>query len=178
MRKTLSRLAAPLLVSLALASPQAMAAEGYVGLGGGVADHTADGLDTSTAGRIHGGLMLLDGWAVELGYMDFGEFDADRPGGASVETSGAYLALAGVSPVSETVELTGKVGAFFFDQDVKAGGATRSSDGTSPFLGIGMRVYVTPAVALGVEVNHVNDVEDDHINAVFVQVHARLGPGN
>lgn len=179
MRTTISRLAAPLLAALAIAATPAMAAEGYVGLGAGAADYTADGLDNSSAGRIHAGVMFLEGWAVEVGYMDFGEFDADRAGGASVEASGAYLALAGANPVSETVELTGKVGAFFFDQDIHfPGGGTRSENGTSPFLGVGMRVYLTPAVAVGVELNHVNDVEDDHINAVFVQIHARLGAGN
>lgn len=174
MRKKLLNILVVLAAPIAFV-PQSAMADAYLGLGIGEADYTADNLDTSTAGKAYAGFIFSPDWGVEVGYIDFGEFDVENGrAGNSVETNGGYVALSGFSRINEQFELTGKLGAFFYNQDVNTGAGTRSTDGESVFLGIGAHMYLNPAVALGLEYNHVHDVENEDINAVFLQVHAYL----
>lgn len=166
----------PLLALLLLASPAALA-DGYLGFGVGIAESSVDEMENAAAGRIHGGYLFSRNYAVEVGYIDFGDFDAENaPAGNSIATNGVYAALAGFNRITDRVELTGKLGALQFDHEVKTAGAkTFSGDGTSAFLGVGVNFYLSPSVALGTEFTHVNDVEDEHINSLWLQLHARLG---
>lgn len=178
MRRKLTSIAIPLLLPLLLASHSAWA-EGYLGLGAGVAESTIDELETSTAGRVYAGYLFSRNYGIEAGYIDFGEFDADNASGGEVAATGVYVALAGFNRITDIVELTGKLGAMQFDHEVRTGGPVKqSTDGTSAILGIGVNFYLTPSIALGGEFTHVNDIEDEHINSVWVQIHIKPWAGD
>jgi OOP family OmpA-OmpF porin len=70
------------------------------------------GLDTdktSGGGKIYGGYGITPNVGVELGYADLGKF---KSAAGDVKGHGLFLDAVGTIPVSESVSLLGRVGAF------------------------------------------------------------------
>jgi opacity protein-like surface antigen len=180
MRKTLLTLAIPLLLPLVLATHSARAdgVSGYIGGGVGLAGSSVDNTKDTAAARAYGGLMFSEHYGLELGYIDFGKFKLENaPSGNNIEDNGGYLALSGFNWIAPHVELTGKLGGFYYHQTVHTNGVETSSDhGTSALLGVGMNFYLNSDVALGLEYDYLTDIESEHINSGWLLIHIFPGP--
>lgn len=152
-------------------------ANGLFAIGGGLADAPVKGLDDATGARAHAGFLFTEQYGMEIGYIDFGEFDVENaPSGNFVSVDGPYVALTGVNRLSPTTELTGKLGVLHYDSEATSRGrVVATADGTSALLGIGANFYLSKVFALGVEFTHVNDVEDEDINSLWLQLVVRFG---
>ena len=100
--------------------------------------------------KIYGGRRFNQNFAVELGYADFGEVTANETGtvnGSDVgvytlkeswDTSSMYLAAVGIYPVSESVDLFGKLGYHRFSSDFRVSGILQTGVNASPVNSSGM----------------------------------------
>ncbi len=151
-------------------------AGGFLGVGGGLGDSSINGVEDSGAGRIHAGYLWPNNYGIEAGYINFGDFDVEnRPSGNFIDIEGGYVAVTGANRISENIELTGKLGAFHWEQNVTTGNRLVSAtDGTSAMLGIGANFYFTEFAALGIEYTLIDDVEDEHVNSYWLQLHIRF----
>lgn len=136
--------------------PTAVFAENYMGLAVGRTDTSVapDGNDVTKDGtslEIRAGRSLHDIFAIEVGYIDFGDMGFAQ-GLAEGEISGdAFeLAIAAHYPVSETLNLLASVGVS--DWDTSLGGAgyesTFKDNGTDLVLGVGMNYMLNNRISL------------------------------
>lgn len=146
----------------------------YVGVGIGHAkldNDTFDDLDrlgastddTDTAYKLYAGYQFNPNFAIEAGYVDFGEFTASANNGfdsakASLKADGFTTALVGKLPIANGFGIYGKLGLIAWDADLKEssniGGInyneSASEDGTDPFYGAGAE-YVIDQIMLRAE---------------------------
>lgn len=88
-------------------------------------------------------------FALELGYIDFGEF-GDRI--AEAEADGWTAAALLRFPLTDTTSLHGKVGMLFWDADVRAADeVSEAVDDSDLFYGVGLDFRVGPMLSLIVE---------------------------
>lgn len=129
----------------------------YVGAGIGHAklkNDTLDDLDrlgastddSDTAYKLYAGYQFNPNFAIEAGYVDFGEFTASASNGvdsakASLKVDGFTAALVGKLPIDGGFGIYGKLGMIAWDADAKIdgtlGSGSGSTDGTDPFYGVG-----------------------------------------
>ena len=139
------RLFALILLSSSL-TPTAVFAETYMGLAAGRTDTNVapDGSDVTRDGtslEIRAGRSLYDIFAVEVGYVDFGDMGFAQ-GLAEGEISGDAFELTIVAhyPLNKTFNLLASVGVS--DWDTSLGGAgyesTYEDNGTDLVLGVGI----------------------------------------
>jgi OOP family OmpA-OmpF porin len=174
---TLSKLGMAIVAGCLMGTPAIAAAAGYIGGGAGLADSSINGVEDSGAARIHAGYLWSTNYGFEVGYINFGDFDVEnRPSGNTTEIDGAYVAVSGANRVGDNLELTGKLGAFHWEQNVTTNSRLVSvTDGTSAMLGIGVNYYFTEFAAIGAEYTLIDDVEDEHVNSYWLQLHIRFG---
>ncbi|MEJ2405870.1 MAG: outer membrane beta-barrel protein [Candidatus Thiodiazotropha sp.] len=100
------------LASMFLLSSAAYAQGGYFGFGIGNATYSEDDFDESNTGfNFYGGFRASENFGVELSYTDFGKQESNYYGyDASVEVTGLSLSAVGFLPVSDNVDLFGKIG--------------------------------------------------------------------
>lgn len=146
----------------------------YVGgsLGPSSFEEDFDGLDVETDGTA---IRLLIGWhlheqfSLEFGYQDLGDLKDDIViDGESVRVrlsaDGFTLGAAGSLPVTDSVALTGRVGAFFWDGDADINNFTVASpDDRNLYLSVGARYRVSERFALTADVTRyeLDDAEAD-----------------
>lgn len=104
-------------------------------------------IDTDTnAYRLFAGLQFSDSFAIEAGYLDFGEFsDSVDLGGllSRTEISGDGWTLGGTlsMPLSDNLSLFGKGGVFFWDADISVDGFSIDTPGDdNPYWGGGLKL--------------------------------------
>ncbi|MBX3588587.1 MAG: outer membrane beta-barrel protein [Ramlibacter sp.] len=131
------------------------ASRGYLGLNLGRSNYdTGCGSgafvcgDSATAGHLYGGSMVGDRWGVELGYLNMGRIDR---GGGTTRAHGLNLSLIGKLPLSQAVDLYGKVGTTYGRTETSAtagSGVTPGSDsGFGISYGAGVSYVFTPKVS-------------------------------
>ena len=132
--------------------------------------------DEDTSFRLSAGYSFSDYFAVEGGYIDFGEVSdsftvAGVTGRVEAEADGFDLALVGSLPVSEKFSLTGRAGYLFWDADVKATATgvptiSDSEDGNDLFFGIGAEYRFTDQWSLtgGWDRYELDDVDFDNLH--------------
>ena len=101
--------------------------------------------------RLSGGYQFNEHFAVEAGYVRFGDFKyASGPG---VDMDAAYTAIKGSMPVGEKFSLFGKVGVAYHGQRVTGLGQVDGKyNTTKTLLAAGAAWHVTDKVALSLEV--------------------------
>lgn len=120
---------------------------------------------TSVAFRIFAGWRFNEHFAVEAGYLDFGDFeqDFDILGNivpASVSANGFTAGVNGALPLSERFSLTGRAGMLFWNGTATLSGILQASpDDVNPFFGAGARYQFTERVAATADFTHY-DLED------------------
>lgn len=119
--------------------------------------------DTDTAYKLFAGYQFNPNFAVEAGYVDFGEFTASANNGfdyadASLEADGFTAALVGKLPIQSGFGIYAKLGIIAWDADLKADGnisgtpmsESSGDDGTDPFYGVGAE-YVIGSILMRAE---------------------------
>lgn len=132
--------------------------------------------DKDTAFRIYGGYRVRENFAVEIAYVNFGEFTSNSTivsGGSGVvvgEWSGYSLnaAALGMLPVADNLSLFGKVGLGYWnlDFDLTASGpggtlsASESDSGIAPLFGVGAVFDITQNLSIRAEWERLLNVGD------------------
>lgn len=139
-----------LALSLCLTPLAASAGEGfYLGasIGSANLDDDFDGLkidDNVTAYRLVGGWRMNRYAALEAGYQNFGDFEQryvlnGLPGSAKLSADGYTFAVAGSYPLFEKLDVTGRIGAFFWDGEADINNVSQASpEDTNLFFGLGI----------------------------------------
>ena len=115
-------------------------------LGGGFT--RVDVNDPSNLGLF--GADLEDSSFVELGYVDFGEYESEFgfPGSGlqpiTLEADGVTLGAELGIPLAEDLALFAKGGMVFWEANGLAGGFGLEQEGEDPFFGAGMRFRLAP----------------------------------
>lgn len=164
-------------LGMALAAPALVSAQipqgGYVGIGAGqssMKDESSALLGTSfddsdTGWKIFGGYSFNPNFAVELAYIDFGEFSG-RGGGFTDnwEARGFSFSALGMLPLANQFSLLGKVGLTGWDVDnnFSVGGVpfSASDDGSDFNYGIGAQYDFTRQVGARLEWERFTNVGD------------------
>ncbi|MCZ7598140.1 MAG: porin family protein [Gammaproteobacteria bacterium] len=146
----------------------------YIGFSVGQSDPSDNDLDSDTGFRLLGGYMFTPNWGVEVGYMDAGEFDG--PGNRTTEVDGAYIAGVGAFSASDRMRIFGKLGLMHYGiENFRGGNQTFEDDGTELMFGLGGDYYVTDRLALGLEYNRVNDVDEIDVDNIWLNLRYDLG---
>ncbi|MCU7850579.1 MAG: outer membrane beta-barrel protein [Candidatus Thiodiazotropha sp. (ex Monitilora ramsayi)] len=126
------------------------AGEGYFGFGAGSSSYTEEDFDASDTGlNIYGGLKSNENLGAEISYTDFGMQEGKFHGiNASVEVTGLGFSAVGILPVSDSFDVFGKVGLFFWDADIRLGSFLDGDDGADLLFGFGATNQLTDQFAL------------------------------
>lgn len=126
--------------------------------------------DTDTGWKIYLGNQINQNFAVEIGYIDFGEFGfgATTAGGALSGTldseRGGFIDALGIIPLANNFSVFGKVGGYTVRTELKgsgAGGSVSSSDRSSDWkYGLGAGYDFNRNMGVRVEWERFNDVGD------------------
>jgi len=150
--RVIRRLAAPLLFGTSLIVPGlGWAQEGFVGLGVGSSSLVDDNDampaanvdDSDTGWKIFGGYSFNEFLALEVGYVDFGEFGAAT---GSWEASSINVSALGTWPLGSEFSLLGKVGANRWDAERRLGATSGDDNGTDVLYGIGLQYDFTDRI--------------------------------
>jgi OOP family OmpA-OmpF porin len=157
-------------------SAAAMDWYGGVGLGLGKSkdDFTAIDIvddDKDIAWKLFGGYQFQPNAAVELGYVDFGEYKGKgtflgSPVTDKFSPAGFDLSLVGKFPVGRDVSVLGRIGAMRWDVDDKisvpgVGSGSESKTGVDATFGIGAQFDFTSNMAARIEWERFNNVGDE-----------------
>lgn len=143
-------------------------------IGGGVgqskADDFCDGIsscdDTDTAWKLFGGYRFTKYFAIEAGYVDFGEFTGEVFGvDVKAEVTGFTAHMVGTLPLHDRFSLIARLGTIYSDVDVKASGGGISASGDDQSFafagGVGAEVNFTDQLSLRAEYELFKDLGDD-----------------
>lgn len=195
MQRLLVTAAAALIATTATAqSHMGSASEGpYLGAGVGHAEIDNDTLndldrwgystdDSDTAYKLFAGYQFNPHFAVEAGYVDFGEFTASsRYESGALEVDGFTAALVGKLPIQSGFGVYAKLGMIAWDSDINvqsnlSGSAVNisgSEDGTDPFYGVGLE-YVIDHIIMRAELERY-DISDSGEDFETDMMSASLG---
>jgi opacity protein-like surface antigen len=110
----------------------------------------------------------MPNFAIEGGYIDFGEYSTIHKLEATeedpaYEAKGVSLMAVGIAPVSERVNIFGKLGVLRWEQDIKDPNkpeqGTVHNEGTDLAIGAGAEVKLHENVSLRGEVEHFEDLD-------------------
>ena len=162
---------ATVLTATALAAPTAWAQSGverdqsgpYIsGSYGGYKAHGGEFEDENDMLGAALGYQFNPFFALEAEYIDFGNFGEDDVEG---KLKGAGLSAIGRLPLTDSVGVYGKVGAFASAFDVEAFDEDETYDEVSPFVGAGVDFRVTQHLTAFAEYNRYNvDIDEDDFN--------------
>lgn len=153
-------------------------AEGYIGASVGRTDYDEEGVSKPTGFDLYGGFRFNDFFALEGVYTDLGsadfhfsdaylEYDGysyyyiveEYAGDVSVDSIGAAAKV--MIPVGDILELYARAGFHAWDAEFSGAGGSVSTDGTDPFLGIGLTFKAGSVVGLGARFTRYDLDEDD-----------------
>lgn len=139
--------------------------------------------DSDTAYQLFAGYQFNPHFAVEAGYVEFGDFSAnaampDYSAKAEVSAEGFTAALVGKLPIQNGFSVHGKLGMIAWNGDYKESDSdgwsySESTDGSDPFYGIGAE-YVVNQVMMRAEYERY-DLSDSGDDFAIDLVSASLG---
>lgn len=177
-RRQPTRHLAASVLGLALAGPGLSWAEEprvpgwYLGLGAGAATMQDEGEalagstsfdDEDTGWKLFGGWRFHRYGAVELAYVDFGEFTGEGPLRNNWEASGINASVLGVWPLPNRFSLFGKIGATYWDVENNFTGGSGDDNGTDFSYGVGAQYDFTDRVGARVEWERFQDVGEEGV---------------
>jgi OOP family OmpA-OmpF porin len=120
--------------------------------------------DKEIAWKLHGGYQFNQNLGVELGYVNFGKFEATAPGvTGSVKARAVELLGIGSFPVWQQFSVYGKFGFFRWDADAEVAGGglvLRGGDkGTDLTYGVGASYAFNPNIAVRLDWQRYTDVD-------------------
>jgi len=118
--------------------------------------------DTDTSFKVFGGAKINKNFAVEGSYIDFGELVAkDNFDSFTAEITGFNISAVGIIPVSDSVDIFGKVGMLFWDLKLALSGTfndSLSEDGNDISFGFGANFDVNDTFAIRAEFEKFNSI--------------------
>ncbi len=153
-------------------------AGGYLGASIGSTSIEEPSLMDDSGYKITGGIQTSDNIALEVSYVDLGEFSASSdtlqqlsnffgtPAHASVAVSGVEMAVKGILPLSDKISIFGRLGLFFWNLDGNLslqdfGSTTQSFEGNDLSYGIGINIHATEHLVVKAEFNRY-DIKDGY----------------
>ena len=136
----------------------AAAGDKYFGLSVGSSDADTPN-ETDTGIKLILGFQPSDAVALEIAYVDLGDFDTGGSGSLSI--SGIALNAIGKIPLNNDIAITGKLGMYTWDTDLSPG----SDSGTDLAYGFGVEVKVSKEVAIVAEYE-MFDVDDGDVSLI------------
>lgn len=120
-------------------------AGGYVGISAGMSDIDEGYLDNGTSFSFTGGYELNDNFALEASYIDLGDMDDNIGAGLTLSVDGYVVSAVGKVPLSNAIDLFGKVGMFVWGAtaDRDGYGAVFNDDGVDATFGLGASIDIT-----------------------------------
>lgn len=141
---------------------------GYVGGGWGKSDVDVSGYDSAGSYKIYFGTQFSENAALELAYTNMGKFYYDEANGGYNETDGYELTLVGLYPVSDSLSLLAKAGAYAWNVDVRWQGSKLATDsGTNLTYGVGISTNVSDSLDFLLEYQKYNDISGGNIDSLF-----------
>ena len=152
--------------SLLVLSTSVVAEGGYIGLSAGQTDIDEDGFDKGTSVAITGGYKFNENFAIEGSYIDLGDSEDNDAPVWTIEADGFNFSAVGIIPVSETIDIFGKVGIFMWDVTAYEDGYGEigSADGTDLSFGFGAAANFTDQFSLEFEYQKFDLDDDDASN--------------
>lgn len=125
-------------------------AGGYAAVSTGMSDADQGYLDNGTSFSVTGGYELNDNFALEATYIDLGDMDDNLGAGTTLSIDGYVISTVGKVPLSQSINLFGKVGMFVWDAttDRDGFGAVLNDDGVDATFAFGASVDFTPNFGL------------------------------
>lgn len=148
-------------------------AEPYMGLQVGSLDYDLPNFDNATSIEVLGGYRINENLGFEVNYVDFGESEDGIPPVWTLSGDTLGVAARFIAPLSDQVELYGRLGLHSWSVDLKEEGfgTLAKDDGTDTFYGVGVNFNLSPTIALGAGYTVFNmDEEDATILGAMLQV--------
>jgi len=126
--------------------------------------------NTDTGWKLFGGYQLNKNLGFEAAYVDLGSFNsnatyatlAGSPYQSKTDGKGFLLSVVGTLPVSDTVAIFGKIGAFSWDLDATAStslaSTSLSASGTDLAYGLGANWQINKTIGLRAEWERFQDI--------------------
>lgn len=141
---------------------------GYVGGGWGSSDVDVSGYDNASSYKIYFGTQFSRNAALELAYTYLGKFYYDVSNGGYNETDGYELTLVGVYPVSDSISLLARAGAYAWNVDVRWQGTRLATDSdTNLTYGVGLRAGLSDNLSFQLDYQKYDDVSGGNFDSVF-----------
>lgn len=149
-------------------------AEDFCDIGAGVPGVRNRCNDDDTGFRVAYGYAFNSNFALEIGYADMGSFKASASDDvnfidAKLEVKGFDVVAIGRLPINDTVALTGRAGALFWDTELGVESNfglgsqyNESASGESLLLGVGAEFTVSDATAITLNYEQAKDVGDEN----------------
>lgn len=87
-------------------------------------------------------------FAIEGSYITFGEYGGNL---AKAEVDGMTLAAKGILPLTDSFSIYAKGGQLWWDADYEVLGYNGSTDGSEPFIGVGVAFAVTDRMDINLD---------------------------
>lgn len=118
----------------------------YVGAGVGSSDAGNGNFDDDRGIKAFVGYDFSETFALEGGFIDAGDFDAEDSPGSSIKIDGFQFVGVGNLRLTQKFSLLGKAGVYFCDADKTEAGFSESDRGTLALFGVGIEYHATPAI--------------------------------
>lgn len=129
---------------------------------GGYKSHGGDFKDDNDLLGAAVGYQFNQFFALEAGYIDFGNFGKDDVDG---KLKGVNLVAVGRLPLTQSFGVYAKAGAFASSLDVDAFNESETYDDVSPLVGVGVDFRVTEQLTAFAEYNRYDiDIDSDDFN--------------
>lgn len=125
---------------------------------GGFKSRGGDFDDENDFFQVNGGYRFTPFIGVEVDYSHFGEYGGDL---ASAELDGWGASVIGYLPITQTVDLYAKVGAFKSNVEIDVAEFNDNFDDEQIFYGLGAEFYLTRSFSLIAEYNRYKVEVDD-----------------
>jgi hypothetical protein len=133
----------------------------YLGASIGSTSTSVSNYDSAGSYRVFGGYRV-EGFSVEGGYTDLGQLDIKSGGNSSISVDGIQLGVVAEAYMNESLDAYGSVGFYQWNMDKILLGIPTSDDGTSPFLGAGLKVKMSDELSIRGGWERFTDIADDH----------------
>ena len=149
-----------LAASLAQAGP-------YMGFKFGTLDYDLPYFDDATTFEIMLGNRFNENFAIEASYIDLGESEDGIPPVWTISGSSLGLGMRVFAPVTDQVELTGRIGIHSWELqlDEDGYGTLFEDDGTDLFYGFGVNFGLTPNLGLGAHYT-IYDLDEEDVTSL------------
>ena len=152
-------------LSLLLATPAAFAESNSIGAGLNSIDYADSDYETTVGIELVAGYSFNENFAVEVGYMDWGEADDDVAPVWTISGHSLKIGAKGSLPVNDLVTLFAKGGVHSWDGEVETsnGSLVSEDDGSDIFGAIGVEFNIKENFAISASISRY-DVDGSDLN--------------